>query len=128
LGTQRIYQKAAVIKSCLQGSVIDLVNKTRLEESFAILQFVSLVVSEDSGLMHMAWVSGKPTIALLGSSHSIWTKPLGEQSRCLSSEDLPCGNCMSEVCRYGDVHCLTRYTPEQVFGVAVELLDSAAGE
>jgi heptosyltransferase-2 len=122
LGTHRIKEKAVLICSSLPGSVIELVDKTSLEEAFAILQNASLVISEDSGLMHMSWVSGIPTIALLGSSNSVWTRPLGEHSRCLSSDDLPCGNCMSGQCRFGDVHCLTRYTPEYLSGIAEELL------
>jgi heptosyltransferase II len=40
----------------------------------------------------------------------------------LSSSDLPCGNCMLEFCKYKDVHCLTRYSPEFVFEKAMQLL------
>jgi len=104
--------------------IISIVNQTTPSQAFAILQHTSFVLSEDSGLMHMAWVSGIPTLALFGSTRSDWTRPLGGKSFFLDSSDLPCGNCMQEVCRYGDVHCLTRYTPEFVFEKAVGIMSS----
>ena len=103
-------------------NVISIVNQTTPSQAFAVLQHARFVLSEDSGLMHMAWVSGVPTLALFGSSRSDWTQPLGRSSLFLGSSDLPCGNCMQEVCRYGDVHCLTRYTPEFVFEKASRLV------
>ena len=122
LGTDRLFGKARYLTEQLGDSAVNLVNKTSLGEALAILQFVSVAVSEDSGLMHMAWVSGVPTVALLGSSRGDWSRPLGKQSRCLHSGDLPCGACMEAKCRFGDVHCLTRYTPEVVFNVVQELV------
>ena len=70
----------------------------------------------------MAWICGIPTLVLFGSTRSDWSRPLGTHSFFLDSSDLPCGNCMQEVCRYGDVHCLTRYDPEMVFAHAIGLV------
>jgi hypothetical protein len=81
-----------------------------LPEALAIVQRAALVLTEDCGLMHMAWVS-----------------PLGEHSRCLYSGDRPCGACMESACRFGDVHCLTRYSPEDVVREAECLIARAAG-
>ena len=115
LGTSRIRDKSAYLEKCLGNCVINLVNETSLGEAFAILLFASLVLSEDSGLMHMAWVSGIPTIALFGSSNHVWSSPEGFHTRCFHSGDLTCGACMDAKCRYGDVHCLTRYSPTAIF-------------
>ena len=93
-------------------------------DAYAIMKKIKLVLSEDSGLMHFAWVSGTPTLALFGSTRSDWSRPLGKYSMLLDSSDLPCGNCLLVHCRYGDVHCLTRYTPEFVFKKALSLLSS----
>jgi len=121
LGTDRMLDKANLIQQALGEATINLVGKTTLGKAFAILQYASAVVSEDSGLMHMAWVSGIPTTALFGSSRYDWATPLGDHTRCLHSADLPCGACMDPECRYGDVHCLTRFTPQQVFEEALHL-------
>src|SRR5215469_15583153 len=123
LGTSFIAEKAAFLESELGQHLINLVGKTTPSEAFALLQRVTLVLSEDSGLMHMSWVSGTPVLALFGSTRSDWSRPLGPRSLVLDSSDLPCGNCMQATCRRGDVFCLTRRTADEVFSHAVSLLD-----
>jgi heptosyltransferase II len=115
-------EKAEYIARGLGESCINLTGKANQVEAFAILQKCAFVLSEDGGLMHMAWVQGVPTLALFGSSRSDWSSPQGAWSRCLHSSDLPCGNCQLETCKFGDVHCLTRYTPQQVVREAELLL------
>ncbi len=115
LGTSRVIQKAERLKDLLPEFVLNLVGKTTLAQAFGVLQYASLIISEDSGLMHMACVSGIPTLALFGSTDYRRSRPTGNHSVCLHSGDLECGCCMSSSCKYGDVHCLTRYTPEYVF-------------
>ena len=122
LGTSSISSNAVYLKEKLGNQVVVIVNQTTPSQALAILQHTRFVLSEDSGLMHMAWVSGIPTMVLFGSTRSDWSRPLGMHSFFLDSSDLPCGNCMQEVCRYGDVHCLTRNDPEMVFRHAVELV------
>ena len=115
IGVSFIADKARYLKHELAGRLINLVGNTSPVQAFAIVQKAQFVLSEDSGLMHMAWVSDIPTIAMFGSTRSDWARPLNKRSLLLSSDDLPCGNCMLENCTYGDVHCLTRYTPQMVF-------------
>jgi ADP-heptose:LPS heptosyltransferase len=122
LGTSFIESKSDYLKEKLGERMISIINKTTPSEAFAILQKVKFVLSEDSGLMHMAWVSEVPTLVLFGSTRSDWSRPLGEHSFFLDSSDLPCGNCMQEVCKWGDVHCLTRFSPEMVFAHAYSLI------
>jgi len=122
LGTAFIDKKRAYLKEALGESLFDLVGQTSPLEAFETLQRATMVLSEDSGLMHMAWVSGIPTLALFGSSRSDWSRPLGPHSFFLDSSDLPCGSCLGTVCRRGDNHCMTRYTPEKVLQHAFSLL------
>ncbi len=122
IGVNTINEKASLLKTKLGNRLINLVNKTTPVQAFAIIQKARLVVSEDSGLMHMAWVSGIPTLAMFGSTKSSRSRPLGDHSLLLHSSDLPCGNCMLEACAFGDVHCLTRYTPDLVFEKALTLI------
>ena len=126
LGTAFIADKALFLESELREHVINLVGQTTPSEVFFLLQHVTLVLSEDSGLMHMAWVSGTPVLALFGSTRSDWSRPLGPHSLVLDSSDLACGNCMQAVCQRGDVFCLSRRSPEEVFARAVALLDDHA--
>jgi heptosyltransferase-2 len=122
LGTDRIVAKAEYLKQQLGSKIINLVNATSATEALILLQKAQFVLTEDSGLMHMAWISRIPLVALFGSTPSVWSKPLGDSSICLDSSDLECGNCNKEVCKFGDVHCLTRHSPEFVLEKAQKLL------
>ena len=122
LGTTFIAEKAGFLEQRLGERLINLVGKTSPSEAFAVLQHATLVVSEDSGLMHMAWVSGVPTVTLFGSTRSDWSRPLGEHSFFFDSSDMACGNCMEAVCRWGDVRCLARRSPQMVIEKAFDLV------
>ena len=122
IGTSFIETKAHYLKKELGEQLIDLVGQTSPATAFAAIQLASFVLSEDSGLMHMAWVSGIPVMVLFGGTRSDWSRPLGAHSCFVDSSDLPCGNCMLAECPYGDVHCLTRFTPQQIFRQAMEHL------
>lgn len=122
LGTSFIAEKAGYLKDQLGDRILNLVGATTPFTAFQVIQEVDFVLSEDSGLMHMAWVSGITTLALFGGTRSDWSRPLGPHTAFLDASDLPCGGCMQINCRYGDVHCLTRYTPQMVFDKAMELL------
>jgi heptosyltransferase-2 len=113
-GVSFIAFKAQYLKKELGEKLINLVGNSSQLEAFAVIQKIQFMLSEDSGLMHMSWISNIPTVALFGSMRSDWARPLNK-NLLLSSDDLPCGNCMLETCTYGDVHCLTRYTPQIVF-------------
>jgi ADP-heptose:LPS heptosyltransferase len=126
LGLQSMQAKAAFLRAHLGPCLVDLSNQTSPAEAFTLVRRATLIVSEDSGLMHMAWISGVPTVALFGSSRASWSAPQGNYSVCLHSGDLPCGACMEAECRFGDVHCLTRYTPARVVEVALHVVRQSA--
>lgn len=123
-GVGAMAEKATYLKEGMGDHLINLVNKTSIEQAFAIVQKAKFVLSEDSGLMHMAWSSGIPTMALFGGTRSDWARPLGPHTDFVDSSDLSCGNCMLKICKFGDNHCMTRYTPEFIFGRASDLLNS----
>jgi heptosyltransferase-2 len=122
IGLKLLNSRTAILKERLGRRVIDLAGLTTSLEAFVLVKQTKLILTEDSGLMHMAWVQGVPTLALFGSTRSDWSSPLGENSACLNSSDLPCGNCMLEQCRFNDNRCLTRYTPQFVFEQAQDLI------
>jgi heptosyltransferase II len=126
IGVHTIAEKILLLKKIFGNKLIDLVNKTTPVQAFGLIQKVKFVLSEDSGLMHMAWVSGITTLAIFGSTKNYRATPLGDHSLLLHSGDLPCGNCLLETCKYGDNHCLTRYTPEFIFEKALTLIEHTA--
>jgi ADP-heptose:LPS heptosyltransferase len=126
LGTENLKKRVEPLLELKGPHVINMIGKTTLSESFSLMRNVDLMISEDSGLMHMACANGVPVVALFGSSRHDWSAPVGPQSVCLHSGDLECGACMTEICRFGDTHCLTRYSAQFVFDQCRRILDSAA--
>jgi len=114
--------KSNFIKAELGDACIDLTGMANQVEAFSILQQCKFILSEDSGLMHMAWVQGIPTLALFSSSRKDWSAPQGNWSDCLDSSDLDCGPCALEICKFGDNRCLTRYSPDFVLDKAQSLI------
>jgi len=123
LGTDRVEERGAGIAGMCGGNVINLSGKTTAGEALALLRHADVIVTEDSGLMHMAWGAGVPVVALFGSTNSTWSLPPGDRTVCLDSGDLPCGPCMEPSCRFGDVRCLARRTPAEVLVAALGLIE-----
>lgn len=123
VGIERIRKTAENFEKKFSDNTLNLVNKTSQNEAFGLVQNAKFMLTEDSGLMHMSWISGVPTLALFGSSRSDWSRPLGDHSLLLGSSDLECGNCLLSTCKFNDNRCLTRYTPEIVFEHTKKLLE-----
>ena len=115
IGDGRIAEKAQMMTKAFPARCLNLVEKTSPFEAFAILPHIQLMLSEDSGLAHMAWVQGVKLCLMLGSTRADWTAPPYDHVINLTSSDLECGDCMEAICKHGDVRCLTRFTPELVY-------------
>ncbi len=117
-GSAKDVPMAAAIQQTLPTAVAaechDLVGKTRLIDAVDLLSVCAAVVSNDSGLMHLAAALGRPTIGLFGSSSEHKTPPVGPHVCCLSV-DLPCRPCFQRNCRLGHLKCLHDLSPAQVF-------------
>ena len=95
--------------------------QTSLTELIAILAKARLLVSNDSGIMHLMSALQLPQIAIFGSTSTIWTSPKNQKA-ILLTKNLPCSPCFARTCRYNHYECLKKITPELVFQAAKNFL------
>lgn len=86
------------LASLTDNRAIDLTGKTTLKELAHLMSLSSLVVTVDSGPMHIAAAMGAPVIAIFGSTAPWRTGPYGKIHNIVRKE-LPCSPCFSRVCK-----------------------------
>ena len=103
------------------GKCLNLAGQTSLADAFALIAGCRAIVSNDSGLMHVAAAFGVPQVALFGSSSPLHTPPLNEQARVVWLKQEPsyqppldCAPCFQRECPLGHRRCLVDITPQHV--------------
>ena len=105
---------AAVALDLAHARLHDLCGRTDLAEAIALIAACDAVVSNDSGLMHVAAALSRPQVALFGSSDPRHTPPLSARATTLWLH-LDCSPCFERVCPLGHLNCLVGITPQRVF-------------
>jgi heptosyltransferase-2 len=86
---------------------------TSLDEAIALIGMSKAVVSNDSGLMHIAAALKTPQVAIFGSSDPAHTPPLSDRAQVIWL-NMPCSPCHKRECPLGHLRCLKDILPEQV--------------
>jgi lipopolysaccharide heptosyltransferase II len=97
------------------GRCLNLCGETSLPEMVEWLRLCDLMVTNDTGPMHVAAALGKPLIALFGPTEPHRTGPYGQLENVLRIE-LPCSPCLKGHCTYEKPNeCLNAISPAMVF-------------
>lgn len=113
MGSKKDEILAADIMKVAPNVCDNLCGRTDLNQAVDLLSSVQAVVTNDSGLMHIAAALNKPMVAIYGSSSTAFTPPLSEKVEIVQLS-LPCSPCFERECPLGHLNCLKQITPERV--------------
>ncbi|HET6263652.1 MAG TPA: lipopolysaccharide heptosyltransferase II [Usitatibacter sp.] len=113
LGSGKDAEVTAQIQAQSGALCRDLAGKTSLDEAIDLMSVAARVVTNDSGLMHIAAALDRPTAAIFGSSSPAFTPPLSAKARVVSLR-LSCSPCFARVCPLGHTNCLETLAPAEV--------------
>ncbi len=122
-GSEKEKEVGDYIKEGVSG-VYNFCGKTDLLQVAGIFSLAKAVVSNDSGLMHLAAALKVPQVAIFGSTDPELTGPLNPKAVVLKKE-LPCSPCFKRTCKYGHYNCLKTIYPEEVLENLLKSLCSA---
>lgn len=108
--------KASVddILKLMQGKAANLAGKTSLKTLAALYTQAKVVISTDTGPMHIAAAAGTQVLALFGPTAPWRTGPYGAQHKILRT-DISCSPCYKKRCEGGGHECMRQITVDMVF-------------
>jgi len=112
---------AGKVNAIQAGQCLDFSGKTTLDQALALIAAARAMVSNDSGLMHVAAAFTVPQVALFGSSSPLHTPPLSPRATVvwlkndpLYQPPLDCAPCFARECPLGHTRCLVDIQPADV--------------
>jgi heptosyltransferase-2 len=125
LGSARDSEVAAEVQRYARANLVNLTGRTQLEDVVDLLAMARAVVTNDSGLMHVAAAVDTPLVAIYGSSTPDYTPPLTDKA-AIVYDRLQCSPCFKRTCPRKHMQCLTHIGPDRVWSALEPMLMEAA--
>ena len=107
------------IQALMTYPSVNLAGETSLRELACLYRQAELVITTDSGPMHIAAAMGTPVVALFGPTDARRTGPYGQRHRVISFE-IPCRPCFQKKCSTGE--CMHGITVDVIFNAVNEII------
>lgn len=101
------------VNQLTENQCLDLGGKTNLSEAIDLMSLCDSVISNDSGLMHVAAALDKKLVAIYGSSNPQHTPPMNDKA-VIEYLALECSPCFKRECPLGHLNCLKNISPLHV--------------
>ncbi|MBV8464989.1 MAG: lipopolysaccharide heptosyltransferase II [Burkholderiales bacterium] len=125
-GSNKDQSETGEIARLAGGGVVDLAGRTTLSQAIDLLSLADFVITNDSGLMHVAAALERPLVALYGSSSPEFTPPLSERAE-VATLDLECSPCFERTCPLKHFDCLEKLQPDLVEAAIARTLTKPPG-
>lgn len=123
LGSQNDVASGLGIEQLSHGAALNLAGKTTLDDAINLIAGAAVVVTNDSGLMHVAAALKRPQVALFGSSSPKHTPPLSRCARVIYI-GIECSPCYQRECPLGHFRCMREILPATVLDCCDAILGS----
>ena len=125
LGSKEDKPLADAIAKTESSRCLNLCGITSLPEMIEWVRLSRLMITNDTGPMHVAAALGKPVVGLFGPTEPRRTGPYGQMENVLQL-NLPCSPCLKDTCHYEKPEeCLRALPPEAAFQKAVQILTAS---
>ena len=119
-GTPKDAEVGAIITEKVGDRCVNRIGRTSLDQLIAELRECELLLTNDTGTMHLATVLGVPVVAIFGSTEPSLTGPLGSGHRVLRHQ-VECSPCFLRECPI-DFRCMKAVTVDEVVGAVLSTL------
>ncbi len=120
LGTREEHALAEEVRGD-EGGILNWCGTTDLPGLVAVLSRAALLVSNDSGAMHVMAALGRPQVAIFGSTSPVWTAPINAKA-VVVTRGQECAPCFARTCRYGHYDCVRKIPASEVLAAALARL------
>jgi heptosyltransferase-2 len=121
LGSAKDTEVVKIIQEQTKQRSVDLTGRTTLADAIDLMSQAALVVSNDSGLMHIGAALNRPLVAVYGSTDPGFTPPLNDKV-AIVREGLPCSPCFKRTCPLQHHNCMQQLSVQKVIAAAEKLV------